>query len=65
MPTNWNEPSPQDWQAPRWHSDFGDPRARLAPLKRFASRLLSTEPKARMALKTPEVISGHRTPVAI
>lgn len=49
-----NKTPPQDWQAPQWHADFGDPLLQLLPLKAFASRLISVEPNARIAVKTPE-----------
>lgn len=46
--------SPNTWQPPQWHPDFGDPISQLEPLRAFSQRLLLAEPKAIVVLEAPE-----------
>jgi hypothetical protein len=46
--------SPDDWVAPDWHSDFGDPVVELVHLRAFASQLLATLSSTCVSLELPE-----------
>ena len=49
-----NNVSPNDWVAPSWHADFGNPMLELEPLRTFSCRLLRAEPNVILAIETPE-----------
>ena len=49
-----NNNSPQDWNMPLWHSDFGDPSLEFEALQSLALALSETEPGAKATLETPE-----------
>ena len=48
------EASPEYWQAPEWHEDFGDPRIELEELRSLAIAIRNSVPGVSLQLETPE-----------
>lgn len=45
---------PEEWRAPRWHPDYGDPEFELEYLRAFALWLLQHSPHSKVNLRIPE-----------
>lgn len=48
------ESSPEDWKAPEWHEDFGDPRIELEHLRSLAIAIRNSVPGVSLCLETLE-----------
>jgi len=49
-----SESLPEEWEAPVWHEDYGDPRIELEHLRSVAIVLRSAIPGVRLELEQPE-----------
>lgn len=46
--------SPEDWKAPQWHADYGDPCVEIERLRSLAIAIRNAMPEVKFTLEVPE-----------